>query len=56
MLYWVMPMTGHILLINTNIIKPSVSPVGLEHVGEDLEELKTAVQLGIDLMFDDQLG
>lgn len=38
------------LLINTNVARPPVSPVGLEYVGEALAEAKLLVQV-LDLAF-----
>jgi radical SAM superfamily enzyme YgiQ (UPF0313 family) len=39
------------LLINTNVLRPPVSPVGLEYVGEALVEAGTPVQV-LDLSFE----
>jgi len=39
------------LLINTNVARPSVSPVGLEYVGEALARAKVPVQV-LDLAFE----
>ena len=38
------------LLINTNVVKPPISPVGLEYVGEALVEAKVPVRV-LDLVF-----
>ena len=38
------------LLINTNVVKPPISPVGLEYVGEALVEAKVPVRV-LDLAF-----
>ena len=35
-------MPAPVLLVNTNITKPPVSPVGLEYVGEALTDEQTA--------------
>jgi len=39
------------LLINTNVARPPVSPVGLEYVGEALVRAKVPVQV-LDLAFE----
>ena len=44
-------MNGSVLLINTNIARPPVSPVGLEYVGETLIRAKVPVQV-LDLVFE----
>ena len=44
-------MTGSILLVNTNITKPPVSPVGLEYVGESLIHVGLPVRV-LDLSFE----
>jgi len=44
-------MAHPILLINTNVARPPVSPVGLEYVGEALIEAGTPVQV-LDLSFE----
>lgn len=44
-------MTRPILLINTNVARPLVSPVGLEHVGEALVEAGVPVTV-LDLSFE----
>ncbi len=44
-------MTQHILLINTNVARPPVSPVGLEYVGEALLHGGVSVQV-LDLSFE----
>ena len=44
-------MTGSFLLINTNVARPPVSPVGLEYVGEALVRAKVPVQV-LDLAFE----
>lgn len=44
-------MTRPILLINTNVTRPLVSPVGLEYVGEALIEAGLPVRL-LDLSFE----
>ncbi|MFC1904190.1 B12-binding domain-containing radical SAM protein [Chloroflexota bacterium] len=43
--------TGSWLLINTNVTRPPVSPVGLEYVGETLVRAKVPVQV-LDLAFE----
>ena len=40
-----------VLLINTNVVQPPVSPVGLEYVGEALVEAKVPVRV-LDLTFE----
>lgn len=45
-------MSGTVLLINTNIVRPLVSPIGLEYVGEALINAKIPVQV-LDLAFED---
>ena len=42
---------GFFLLINTNVARPPVSPVGLEYVGEVLVRAKVPVQV-LDLAFE----
>ena len=44
-------MTRSVLLINTNVARPPVSPVGLEYVGEALVRAKVPVQV-LDLAFE----
>lgn len=44
-------MSGSVLLINTNIARPPVSPVGLDYVGEALVRAKVPVQV-LDLAFE----
>ncbi len=44
-------MTGAILLINSNVTRPPVSPVGLEYVGETLIEAGVPVRV-LDLSFE----
>ncbi|MFW6151099.1 MAG: B12-binding domain-containing radical SAM protein [Chloroflexota bacterium] len=44
-------MTGPVLLVNTNVARPPVSPVGLEYVGEALRESGFDVTLA-DLSFE----
>ncbi len=43
-------MTGSVLLVNTNVTRPPVSPVGLEYVGEALIEAGISVGV-LDLSF-----
>jgi radical SAM superfamily enzyme YgiQ (UPF0313 family) len=44
-------MTGPVLLVNTNVARPPVSPVGLEYVGEALHQSGLEVAL-VDLSFE----
>ncbi len=44
-------MTDDILLVNTNVVRPPVSPVGLEYVGEALLEAGVSVR-AIDFSFE----
>ena len=44
-------MTQSILLINTNVSQPPVSPVGLEYAGEALTEARVLVEV-LDLSFE----
>lgn len=44
-------MTRPVLLVNTNVARPPVSPVGLEYVGETLVDAGVSVQI-LDLSFE----